>query len=352
MIRWQCAYMALLVSVLAGCGSSSEVSDAPAIRPAKLIEIQASTDIRTLTLPAVIEAQSSAELTFQVGGLLAQLNVRSGQRVQAGDLIAQLDQRDFANDLTQAQAQFDQAASEFGRAERLIKESAISRSVFEQRQSQLEVATAALDSARKRLGDTELRAPFDGVIAQVAGEAFQTISARELIAVIQSTGAALAVAQIPATLVARSDLIEPIELVVALETAPNKPVPATLVSVDTQADPTTQTFQAEFAFEPPADIVILPGMTGSLDATLRIGNADGTREQISLPLEAILSSGQEQFVWVVDPDSMLVNKRTIEIGSGIGAQIPILSGLAAGDLVVGAGAAYLHEGMQVRRYES
>lgn len=341
-----------LALAVGGCGSPQESNAPSPVRPAKLIEIQTATDERSLTLPVVIEAQTSTQMTFQVGGLLASLSVVGGQQIQQGDEVARLEQRDFANALTQAQAQFDQAETEFGRADRLIKENAIARSVFDQRKTQLDVARAELDSARKRMEDSVLRAPFDGVIAQVPATAFEAVSPLETIAVIQSTGAAEAQAQIPATVVARSGQIEPVSLQIALDAAPGRPVPATLLSVDTRADPASQTFEAKFTFDPPQGVVILPGMTGVLETTLRVSHADGSEEQLMLPLEAIMSSGSQQFVWLVDPETMRVSKRMIKVGPGIGELIPIVSGLSAGDLIVGAGAAYLHEGVQVRRYEA
>jgi RND family efflux transporter MFP subunit len=336
---------------VAGCGADSEVVEAAGIRPAKLIEVRVSPDVRSVTIPAVIEAATSTELTFQVGGLLEEIAVRGGQEVNEGDVIARLDQRDFTNELLQSQAQYDQAQSEFARAERLIIESAISRSVYEQRQTQFDIAEAALDSASKRLEDSVLRAPFNGVIAQVPAEAFQTVGPQQPIVVIQSTGIAEAVAQVPATLVARSGQIEPIETRIVMDIAPESPVEARLLSSDTRADPTTQTFDVRFVFEPPAGVLILPGMTGSVQVQLRIAHADGSSAQLTVPLEAIISSGSEQFVWLVDPDTMVVTQRVVEVGAGIGETLAIRSGLMPGDLIVGAGAAYLHEGMQIRRYE-
>lgn len=343
--------MLCLVLALGGCGSSRDGDDPVAVRPAKLIEIETANDERSLTLPVVIEAQASTKMTFQVGGLLSSLSVVGGQPIQQGDEVARLEQRDFANAVTQAQAQFDQAETAFGRADRLIKENAIARSVFDQRKTQLDVARAELDTARKRLEDSVLRAPFDGVIAQVPAKAYESVSPQETIAVIQSIGAAKAQAQIPATVVARSGQIEPLALQIVLDAAPEQAVPATLLSVDTRADPASQTFEAEFSFNPPEGVVILPGMTGVLDMTLRVSQKGVRGEQLMLPLEAILSAGSQQFVWLVDPDTMKVSKRTVEVGAGIGERIPIVSGLSTGDLVVGAGAPYLHEGVQVRRYE-
>ena len=96
---------------------------------------------------------------------------------------------------------------------------------------------------------------------------FQTIAPQTPIVTIQSTGAAEAVVQIPSRLVANSNQIQPIETVVILDAAPDTPIPASIVSTSTRTDPRTQTFEVSFAFEPPEELTILPGMTGTLRAS-------------------------------------------------------------------------------------
>lgn len=345
-----CLIAACLVTI-AGCsGGIPEDTDAP-IRPAKLIEISASSNIRTITLPAIIEAVNSAQLTFQVGGLLQELSVREGDKVEEGAVIARLDQRDFKNEVATAQAQADNAESEFQRAERLIAEKAVSQSVFEQRKAQRDIARAALDTARKRLDEATLQAPFAGVVASVHSEAFQNVAPQEPIVTLQTTGTAEAAVQVPARLVANSGRVESEETVVVLDAAPDVRVHAELRSTATQADPDTQTFLAKFTFTPPENLVILPGMTGSVQARLRIAGADGAAERITVPANAILSDGDVRYVWVVDTESMKVSRREITLAPDIGESLAVLEGLVAGDVIVGAGASYLYEGMQIRRYE-
>ncbi len=336
--------------LLAGCGGAER--SAPAgIRPAKLIELRPVSDVRSIALPALIEASDSSDLTFQVGGLIAGIEVREGQQISQGEVIARLDQREFHNELVQAQAQFDQAQSEFDRVERLVRESVISQSLFDQRRMQLEIAGASLDSARKRVDNSVLRSPFDGVAVRIPARAHQNVTPQDPIVTVQSRGSVEAVVQVPATLVAYSEWIDWVDIQVVMDAAPERVIDAAFLSVVTRADPAAQTFEARFVFDPPEDLVVLPGMTGSVQVRLRVARNGGAAEGLTLPLDAIVSSGTEQHVWVVDPTTMRVSKRVVELGSGVGDQLPVISGLAAGELVVAAGAAYLHEGMQVRRFE-
>lgn len=337
---------------LTGCGSRDAAESEEIPRPAKLIEVGASSNDRLLTLPALIEATDSALVTFQVGGALVALPVREGQQVKRGDVLARLDQRDFLNAVQQAEAQYINAQAEYQRAETLIAENAIARSVHDQRRLTRDVTRAQLDSARKAMDDSVLRAPFDGVVAKLHIENFQNVSPRQNIATIQTTGAAEALVNIPATLVAIAGQITPSETSLILDIAPDSPIPAELLSVSTQADPVTQTFAMRFGFTPPANLNVLPGMTGTMRSKLRIGGADGDARQITVPIVAVQSDGQQPYVWVVEPDTMSVSKRAIKVAEnrGVGADLAVRSGLTAGDVIVGAGASYLFEGMKVRPY--
>lgn len=343
------AALALVAAI--GCSGGEPEEERKVVRPAKLIEVETSQPVRTVKYPAMIEASSSAEVTFQVGGLLQELPVRSGQTVEEGDLIARLEQRDFRNDVATARAQFDQAESAFLRTERLLAENATSRRAFEQAQAERDVARAALDTARKRLEDTTLHSPFTGIISAVHVERFQNVTAQEPIVTLQTTGTAEAVFQVPARQVATSSQFETEETVVLLDAVPDVRIPASFQSVATEADPQTQTFVVNYAFTPPADLIILPGMTGMVESRLRFTRDGGLADLPGVPTSAVLSDGEANYVWVVDQGTMTVARRDVTIAPGVGETLAVLDGLVAGEVIVGAGGSYLHEGMQVLRYE-
>jgi len=334
--------------LLSACSKEVEVETKEIVRPAKLIEIQASSNEKLFNFPAVVEALTSKKLTFQVSGQIETLNVRAGQEIKKGEVIATLVQRDFRNSVETAQTQFDSAKLEFDRAERLIVENAISRSVYDQRLTALNVASAQLDSANKALEDTVLTSPFDGVIALKQAEELETVSPSTAIVTIQTEGAAEALVKIPASLVSRSKQIEPIETIITLDAAPDVAIPAQMVSASAIADEKSQTFDVRFGFSPPESLVILPGMSGTLKSRLVFAGDAANAGQISVPLNAIVTDSNGQFVWVVDQETMRVSKREISVGAGVGESLVVESGLNAGDVIVGAGASYLNEGLKIR----
>ena len=333
--------------LLASCADAGQVSSVDPVRPAKLITVQAASLERELSFPAVIQAAQSAELTFQVAGEIRELNVLEGDVVQAGDVIATLDQRDARNRLSQSQAEYENAQVEFERAERLFEQDAIARSVLDTRRTQRDVARASLDTARKALSDTVLRAPFTGGISRVDGRQFQNIQAKEVIALIQSSEVE-AVMNAPGTIVARIPQLQQLETRVVLDAAPDTPIIATFKEAAGEADRATQTYAVTFSFTPPEGLFILPGMTATVESDFLFANApDIISGGIAVPLSAILAEGDQRFVWLVDGDSK-VSKQPITLSSDFGEFVTVVDGLEGGETIVAAGVSFVHEGMEVR----
>lgn len=338
--------------LLTACGGeSSEPQTSTTVRPAKLVVATRSSTQRNLEFPAIIRAIESADLTFQVAGEILELDVLEGQEVERGDVIARLNQRNNQNQVAQAQAEFDNAQAEFERAERLAAEDAISRSVLETRRTTRDIAAAALDNAKKSLGDTVLRAPFDGSISQVSARRFQNVQAKESIATIQ-TREVEAVVNMPGTIIARIPQLIPVGVNVLLDSDPDRPIQAEFREAAGAADPETQTYEVSFSFTPPEDLFTLPGMTATVQTTLDFaGASDIVAQGISVPLTAILAEADDTFVWIVDPDTYKISKRKVLLGAESVEEVTVTDGLEGGELVIAAGVSFFSEGATVRAWQ-
>lgn len=336
------------ITLLASCSEAAkDPTKKSSVRPAKLFTVGNAINKQTNRYPAVISAAKSSDLTFQVGGLLQELAVNETQQVKQGDIIAKLEQRDFKNQRDSAKAQFDNAEAEYQRAVRLAKQDAIAKNVLEQRKSQRDVAKAQLDTANKALSDTILRAPFSGVITNIPVKRLQNIQPGELIATLIISGSLEATVNLPASVIAKAKTRTNQSAFVILDVAPQNRIPAKYKEAVLEADAISQTYAVTYTFTPLEELIILPGMnatvelTSSSKKTLQSGN-------VSVPLAAVMSEGTQQYLWVVNSNDMTVTKRNITIQEGIGETVIVTQGLTAGETIVGAGAAYLAEGMKVR----
>ena len=343
-------FLPFILLLAAACSQAPAPEPEAKVRPAKLTQVAASTNQRDLSFPAVIESAQSAELTFQIAGEIRDLNVLEGDEVGQGTVIARLDQRDARNRLAQAQAEYENAEAEYQRAERLAAQDAISRSVLDTRRTQRDVSRASLSTSQKALSDTVLRAPFDGFISRVTGRQFQNVQAKEAIAMLQSEEVE-AVVNVPGTIIARMPQLEPVKVRVILDAAPEAEILASFKEAAGEADAATQTYEIRFSFIPPEDLFILPGMTATVQSSFMFNGAeDLVARGIAVPISAILSEAGSMYVWVVNPDSMKIEKRQVTVSGDGNETVTVTEGLSGGETIIAAGVSFFNDGMTVRAW--
>jgi RND family efflux transporter MFP subunit len=337
----------LFLSACSKVPMESEDTQALESKPAKLAVIGQKSSDTFLHYPATVKAENVSALSFEVSGVVDELLVTESKKVQKGDVLAKLDVRDLQASLQSAQAQFDSANSEFERAERLIKQDAISKSVFEQRRSQRDVNQAHLDTAKKALADAVLVAPFAGYIAEVSIKVKQAIQTGTTAITILGEGAMEATINLPASIMAvASKTGKGVgNAYFVFSFASDKKLPAEFKEANLSADSTSQTYKVTFTFSSPDDLIILPGM----NATLWFPDPrnSGIEEELGIPIASVGIDGNQKFVWLVDKYDKTVSRRDITVQDGVGEMLVVTSGLQMGDTVVAAGIASISAGMKV-----
>lgn len=338
------------VVAVAGCGwGGSKEAEAEIVRPVKMIEV-AAVDERTYRFATVIRSSRSVDLAFPVAGVLVELNALEGTPVAEGQVLGQLDPRDFQNKVDQAQAAFDLAASDLQRFEQLAASGAVSTQALEQAQAQFVTSRTRLQEAQKMLADTRLLAPFDGVVARRMVEQFANLQPKQPVLRFQALRPLEGVIQIPETLMlyaANREQNGPLPMFLTFAGWPERQVPARLKEVSTEAAPGTQTYQVVVELDPPAGMNILPGMSATLTA-VRSGAADGVVTVTVPPLAVVVDPARGNLVWVYDPQTQRVERRNVDVGQMRGNGIEISGGVFPGEFVVVAGLSELRDGMKVR----
>ncbi|MEM7701679.1 MAG: efflux RND transporter periplasmic adaptor subunit [Pseudomonadota bacterium] len=346
-LGWSLAIVGALA--LASCGEAPVEEAQDIARPAKLITLQGATAGQSGSFPAVIRAVRSTDLAFQVGGQIIEWNARDGGSFQRGDVIARLDAAAFQAAVEQAEAQYLNANSEYERAQRLIDEDAISQSVVESRDAQRQIAKAALDTAKKNLSNTVLRAPFTGGVGRTNVEQFQNVAPQQPVLVLQSRQVE-AIINVPARFVLNSNRTEITNVFVELDAAPGRQFPATFREARGLADSSTQTYEAHFNFTPPSELLVLTGMTATLFYDSRPLGAADQPKGVRVPLSAIMVDGDTRFVWLVKGSKQKLERRNVTAADGVGDMINVIDGLNTGDVIVATGGDFLREGERVREW--
>ncbi len=339
-----------VVAILVGAHgvANAAAGDSPnmAARPAKIVSVVAETANATVSFPGVLQAAEQADLTFPVSGRLVELPVNAGSPINAGDLIARIEEPRYDARLASAQAEFDKAFGDLRRAEELVRTGATTRRELDARRAALDVAEATLNAAREDVAATRLTAPFAGIIARRHVEAFQNVRANEPVVTLQDLRALDVLIHVPTRAVLGADGRR--QAVVTIDGLPNRTLSATVRSFSPLPDPVTQTYAVLLRLEREEGVILLPGMA----ATVRPPNGPegGGKAPITLaPVGAVASDAAgAPYVWLVDPTSGAVSRRTVTLGALRGDAVEIVSGLAAGDRIVGAGLSHLSDGMVVR----
>ena len=342
--------------LLTGCSGPEEVKEPP-VRPIKIHTIGSLEPEAIREFPGTIRARQTAEMGFEVPGQVTEFLVKEGDKVEEGAVLARLDATNYKAELNAAQANLEKAQADLGRSLSIQKADvgAISQEEIESDQRVVKVAQSQVDIAKKAVADTELKAPFAGVMARKLVEDFANVQAKQPVLILQDNSVLEIEIAVPERdLVQRkypdetkeqtSERLSPKVIVSAV---PNREFPAQIKEYATTADPVTRTFPVKLTFDSPEDLNILPGMTARVRVVVDPDSA------WSVPVTAAQADeNQQPFVWKVDPKSMTVSKSPVELGSLTGDRVLLTDGVKEGELVAISGVTALREGMQVRKYEN
>jgi len=318
---------------------------------AKLLQITTDNSQNYLNYPAVVGSQQLRVLSFEVGGMVDEINVTEGQDVKKGTVLAKLNQQNLLSKLSSAKSLFKISNKEYQRSLRLIKQDAISRSKLEARRSQRDINKAQLDTAKKALQDSVIIAPFSGAISSISIEKRQVIApGHKAITILGETGLEVKF-NISSNIIVNSKKTDKSKFkpYIVLNAKPNLKIPAKFKEVSLEADSATQTYEITLSFDKQDGLNILPGMSAMVWFK-NPENFNKKANKITIPLQSVGIEKNKNFVWIVDDKSKKVVKQYIKIKKGIGDKVTVLVGLNNGDTIVISGIYQLTEGMLVKAW--
>jgi RND family efflux transporter MFP subunit len=346
------ASLLLFMAVLAACQKEEVAPVVPPPRPIKIYRLDGELGATRPDYPGRIKAIKVVELAFEVEGQIIDWNVEEGQRVKKGQILSRLDPSDYQAQVEAARARLRLAEAEYMRESKLFASGSGTQRDLDVATRSRDVSRADLRISQKALGDTRLRAMFDGVIARKLVTDFRNVTAREPVLLLQDESVMEVVVDVPERdlAVRREELDvdewnEKAKPMVELSALPGRQFPVRLVELATAADPETRTFRATFNMKKPSDVGVLAGMTAKLVLT---GLRTTAPDDFLLPVNAVAAdSNDKPYVWLVDQASMTVSKLPVEAGRITGDRIVIKQGLKGGEAVAMSGVHLLTEGVQV-----
>ena len=345
------ATAALIAATVAGC--SKPPPPTSQVRPVRTVTVERTTGSETVSLTGQVRAKDQENLAFRLDGRMIERLVNMGDIIKRGQAVARLDPQDAVSamqaaeaKLASAQAGLTQTRLTFWRQQELLKDGWTPRAKFDDAQqafltaqAQVESAQAQLRIVENELSYTVLFADAPGAVTAVGAEPGEVVRAGQMIVQVAQDGGCDAVFDVPEQLIRTGPRDPAVEI--TLTNDPSVRATGRVREVAPQADSATRTFQVKVGIaNPPPAMRLGSTVTGSI----KLSAADG----LAVPASALTEANGRPAVWVVDPQSLTVSLRTIDVQRYDPASVLISQGLQPGERVVDAGVQTLRPGQKVQ----
>lgn len=368
------ALLFLLLSIIS-CEEKS-METAKKIRPIKYSKIERSSGGETHTFSGVAKAQNETNLSFKVGGTLSSAQVKLGDRVKKGQLIATIDPADYNIQNKQAisqkegsvanakaaETQLINAQATYDRVAKLYENNSVSLSEYQQAKAGLDAAQAQYEAANTQINAadqqvqaadnqisyTRLVSPMNGVITAVQVEANEVVNAGMLVAQVSTLGRPEVEVGVPEIFINKIKKGQQVKI--TLPSSPGQEFQGVVGQV-AYASGNAPTYPVIVEIDQSVE-QIRPGMAANV-AFLFPQNGAAASSRMIVPIEAVGKDHQGNFVFVLNQQGdgvYVAEKKVITIGSLMPEGFELISGLEEGEIVATAGLKSLMNGMEVKLF--
>ena len=350
-----CLLVAGLGGVMLGCSSENRV---PPVAPetvsgVSLVVAQSTTAADSMEAVGTVRAAQSTRIASQTMGNIVEIRAQEGDRVQGGQVLAVIDDaqsraavEQSAAAVTAAQKEVSSAESELAlaqstqkRYQQLYDKKSVSPQEFDEIKTRSQAAEArrdtarageaqagaALTQARTSLADTQVRAPFAGVVTEKKADAGTFASPGTPLFTLEDTRNYRLEAAVDESDIRVVHVGEAVPVV--LDSLGNAEFHGRVAQIVPAADPSSRSFLVKI--ELPADARFRSGLFG------RAYFPRGVRTALSIPQAAVVERGQLRGVFVIDANQ-IAQLRYLTLGKASGEQVEVLSGLQQGERLVAA----------------
>jgi RND family efflux transporter MFP subunit len=298
-------------------------------------------------------------MSFKVAGTIRSINVKVGEKIKKGKLIASLDKTDYQLmyeqakvALNNAKVQMNSAKSAFERTSALYENNNASLQDYEGARTAYESAKAMVSSnqrglqlARSQLSYTNLVAPMEGVVAKVNAEKNENVMPGKVIIEVNSGNDLEVTIGMPETYISRVKEGETVD--VKFSSITDKVFEGTISEVSYAISSESSTYPISIILTNPSQ-EIRPGMAADVTFNFK---SDGKKACIVVPTNTIAEDQNGRYVFTViktEKDLGIVKKKKVKIGELTMDGIEILEGLEDNELIITAGISKLFDGMTVK----
>lgn len=333
------ATVAALTLTLSSCRSAGEKTQT--IANVQIAPVQG-TGITTVTeFPGRVKAAEEVNIAFKLSGTLQKVYVKEGSRVRKGQIIAELDSRDYQTQLQAVEGEYLSVKSEAERVIGLYADSVATEAAYDKARYGLQQITAKYKNAQDQLADTKVYAPFDGFVQDCLFDAPTIVAAGMPVVILVSSKDPEIEINIPAaTYIHRYDIVS---LSTAFDFIEDKNIPLSLVSITPKAN-ANQLYTMRLGLPSGLKPLPSPGMS----AMVKVGQKVAEDDMEEIPASALFEKNGRSFVWIYSEDGTVSAREVVVRSLHIAGTATIFEGLQTGEKVVISGVHSLKEGEKVK----
>ena len=283
-------------------------------------------------------ARESVDVVAEVPGRIRSINFEEGERVEAGDVLFELDNRREQAEVRELQAQVQDARVRYRRTRALFEDNSVSEAQVDEDRAALETAEARLSAAETRLDERYIRAPFDGVtgLRDVSTGAY--VNAGTPLTTLDDVSSLRLEFSVPERFL--GGLRSGLGVTAASVGFEGSDFAGEVRRIGTRVDPVSRSVRVQSELDNESGL-LRPGMFMTVRLVL-----ERDEHAVMVPEESLLPQGERTFAYRINGDTAeRVEVRTGQRRDGL---VEIRAGIDAGDLVVVAGLQRLRDGATVR----
>ena len=275
-------------------------------------------------------------LSFETSGKIIEINFQEGTFVKKGDLLAKVNDKPLQAQLKRLMAQLKLAEDRVYRQSALLERDAVSKEAYEKVKTELATLNADIDLVKANILQTELRAPFDGIIGLRQISVGTYASPSTIVAKLTKISPLKVEFAVPERYA--NDVKSGANLDFSLEGVLN-PYQAKVYARESKIDPVTHTLTIR-ALYPNSESTVLPGRY----ASIRLKKQE-IEDALAIPSEAIVPEMGKDKVFLYKAGKA----QPVEIKTGLRteSQVQVVDGLQSGDTIIVSGTLQLRTGLPV-----
>lgn len=276
-----------------------------------------------------VEPTFWAKVSSTVVGRIAEIPVKEGDKVKAGDVLMRLDDREAKHKLAEAEAKERFLTQEVARMSMLAQRDFASQQQFQRTVSDHAQAVATVAQARQRLADLTLSAPLDGEVLRLDGNVGEVPRSGDVVLWIGQREPMRIEAEVDEEDIPKVQRGQ--KVLVKADAWPNRIFTAHVTSLTPKGDPVSKNYRVRITLDPGQPLQI--GMTAEVNIVVR-----ETKDALLVPFSAL--RGESVFV----VEGARVRRRQIRAGIVGTTKVEVLDGLKENELVVSEPPAGLKDG--------